>query len=311
MVATMTATTALLGLLGAGLAVGVLLIATGLRRTTASRAAQPSRWRTWLARHRDPKQVGRLVAAVLAGLAVSAVTGWLVGAILTALAVLSLPRILGADTDPQRTLERIEAIASWTEMLRDTLVAAAGLEQAILATAPTSPAAIREEITELAARLDGGERLAPSLRHLADQLRDPTADLVISALVLAAEHQARQLANLLGELASEAREQASMRMRVEAGRARTRTSVRVIVITTLSFAIGLMLLDRGYLAPYNSAFGQLMLLLVGCLFAAGFAWLARIARVREPERFLTKLSAIHTRGTDLDLDERVSEEARP
>jgi Flp pilus assembly protein TadB len=307
----MTATMALLGLLGAGLAVGVLLIAAGLRGTTTSRAAEPSRWQTWLARHRDPKQVGWLVAAVIAGLAVGAVTGWIVGAILTALAVLSLPRILGANTDHQRTLERIEAIASWTEMLRDTLVAAAGLEQAILATAPTSPAAIREEITELALRLQRGERLAPSLRHLADQLRDPTADLVISALVLAAEHQARQLANLLGELASEAREQASMRMRVEAGRARTRTSVRVIVITTLSFAIGLMLLDRGYLAPYNSAFGQVMLLFVGCLFATAFAWLARIARLRESERFLTELSAIRARDADhLDIDDLVSEESR-
>jgi Flp pilus assembly protein TadB len=308
MVATMTATAALLGLLGAGLAVGILLIVTGLRGTT-SRAAESSRWQTWLARHRNPKQVGRLAAAVIAGLVVGAVTGWVVGALLTALAVLSLPRILGAHTDPQRNLERIEAIASWTEMLRDTLVAAAGLEQAIRATAPTSPAAIREEITELAVRLARGERLAPCLRHLADQLRDPTADLVISALVLAAEHQARQLATLLGELANEAREQASMRMRVEAGRARTRTSVRVIVITTLSFAIGLMLLDRGYLAPYNSAFGQIMLLLVGCLFAAGFAWLAKIARLREPERFLTELSAIRAHDADLDI-ERDSEESR-
>ena len=45
--------------------------------------------------------------------------------------------------------------------------------------------------------LERGERLAPSLRNLADQLHDPTADLVISALVLAAEHQARQVADLL------------------------------------------------------------------------------------------------------------------
>jgi Flp pilus assembly protein TadB len=243
--------------------------------------------------------------AALFGLlgAVGAVTGWVVAAILTVLAVVGLPRILGSNVDHKRHLERIEAIAGWTEMLRDTLVAAAGLEQAILATAPACPEAIREEITELAVRLERGERLAPSLRHLADQLRDPTADLVISALVLAAEHQARQLADLLGELASEAREQASMRMRVEAGRARTKTSVRVIVITTLSFALGLVLLNRGYLAPYDSAFGQIMLLLVGALFAAAFAWLARIARLREPERFLTELGTIRPHDADVDVDD--------
>ncbi|HVV12107.1 type II secretion system F family protein [Amycolatopsis sp.] len=303
----MTTTAALFGLLGAGLAAGILLIWTGLRGRPPRGAPAPSRWRTWWAAHHDRKFVGALVGAVITGLAVGAVTGWVVGAILAALAVVSLPRILGAGSDHKRKLARIEAIASWTEMLRDTLVAAAGLEQAILATAPACPAAIREEIPELAVRLERGERLAPSLRRLADQLHDPTADLVVSALVLAAEHQARQLADLLGELAGEAREQASMRMRVEAGRARTRTSVRVIVITTLSFAIGLVLLNRGYLAPYDTGFGQIMLLLVGALFAGAFAWLARIGRLREPERFLTELSTIRTRNTAGDVGDLLAE----
>jgi uncharacterized membrane protein len=97
-------------------------------------------------------------------------------------------------------------------------------------------------------------------------------------------------------------------MRIEAGRARTRTSVRVIVITTLSFAIGLMLLNRGYLKPYDSAFGQIMLLIVGAMFAVAFTWLARIARLREPERFLTQLTAVRPRDAELDLDELLSEE---
>lgn len=300
----MTTTAALFGLLGAGLAAGILLIWAGLRSRTAH-PATPSRVTAWLAEHRDRKQVGWLVAAVLAGLAVGAVTGWVVGALLTVLAVVGIPRIFGANVDHKRHLGRIEAIAGWTEMLRDTLVAAAGLEQAIIATAKACPAAIREEITELAVRLERGERLAPSLRNLADELRDPTADLVISALVLAAEHQARQLADLLGELAGEAREQASMRMRVEAGRASTRTSVRVIVITTMSFVVGLVLLNRRYLAPYDSAFGQIMLVIVGALFAAAFVWLARIATLREPERFLTELATI--RPHDADADELLAQ----
>jgi Flp pilus assembly protein TadB len=299
-------TAVVFGLLGVGFAVGILITVVGVRGRPAD-TVTPLRLSTWLAIRQDPKQLGWLAAAVLNGLAVGAVTGWVVAAILTVLAVLALRRILGPNIDHKHHLDRIEAIAGWTEMLRDTLVAAAGLEQAILATAPSCPAAIREEITELAVRLERGERLAPSLRHLADQLRDPTADLVISALLLAAEHQARQLADLLGELASEAREQASMRMRVEAGRARTRTSVRVIVTTTLTFALGLVLLNRDYLAPYDSTFGQIMLLVVGGLFTIAFTWLARIAQLREPERFLTELGSIRSRETGLDADPRLSE----
>ena len=144
-------------------------------------------------------------------------------------------------------------------------------------------------------RIERGDKLPDALAGLADDLSDPTADLVVSALVLASQHQARQLAELLGELAIEAREQVSMRLRVEAGRARTRTSVRVIVATTLIFAAGLVVLNRGYLAPYDGAFGQIMLLAVGALFAVAFAWLARIARMSEPERFLTRPTAARAR----------------
>jgi Flp pilus assembly protein TadB len=82
---------------------------------------------------------------------------------------------------------------------------------------------------------------------------------------------------LLGSLAITARGQAAMRMRVEAGRARTRTSVRVIVATTVAFAVGVVVFNRAYLDVYNTAAGQAVLLVIGGLFAAGFAWLARIA----------------------------------
>lgn len=283
----MTTTTVLLSLLGAGAAAGVVLVIVGLRGQLHDPTA--SRRQGVRAMHFDQKTFGRLVVALLVGFGVGMFTGWAAGAVLSMVAVLGLPRILGSDVEHQRQLEGIEAIASWTEMLRDTLVAAAGLEQAILATAATCPAPVQNEITELAVKLERGERLAPVLRELAEQLHDPTADLVISALVLAAHHQARQLADLLGELAVEAREQATMRMRVDAGRSRTRTSVRVIVVTTILFAAGLVVFNRDYLSPFDSVFGQLVLLLVGALFVTAFAWLTKISRFREPERFLTGL----------------------
>jgi Flp pilus assembly protein TadB len=240
---TISATTALAALLGVGVGVGLLLVIIGWR------GVDPNRPRRALSRRsqtapRDQRRALRIGVAVAVGVLSGVATGWVVGAVLAGLAVWALPRVLGRDPEHGRRVARIEAIATWTEMLRDTLSAAAGLEQAILATAPLAPPAIRGEITDLAARIENGDRLAPSLRHLADQLADPTGDLVIAALVLAAEQQARQLGDLLGSLAHAAREQASMRMRVESGRARTRTSVRVIVGTTLCFAVAVVLLNR-------------------------------------------------------------------
>ena len=282
---TITFTTALAALLGVGVGVGLLLVIVGWRGVDPARPR-----RLQLCRRQDApgdqRQVLRIGLAVAVGLLAGLATGWVVGAVLAGLACWALPGVLGRDPEHARRVARIEAVATWTEMLRDTLSAAAGLEQAILATAPLSPPAIRAEITDLAGRIENGDRLASSLRALADQLVDPTGDLVIAALVLAAEQQARQLGDLLGSLAQAAREQAAMRMRVEAGRARTRTSVRVIVGTTIGFAVAVVLLNRPYLSAYDSPGGQIVLLGIGGLFCLGFGWLVRISRVTEPMRFL-------------------------
>jgi tight adherence protein B len=278
----------LFALLGAGLGCGLYLIIRGLRPGPMGR-------RVVLRLPRERHAV-RATAAIGAGAAGGVVTGWVVGGILITLAAWSLPTLLTRDTARARRIARIEAVATWTEMLRDTLAAAAGLEQAILASATVAPEALHDEITELAVRLERGHRLAPSLRQLADDLADPTADLVIAALLLAATQQARNLGDLLGSLAAAAREQASLRLRIEAGRARTRTSVRIIVTTTLTFAGLLVLLNRDYLTVYDSLTGQLVLLVIGGLFAVGFVALAKIATVDEPARLLPTTSELAPAG---------------
>jgi tight adherence protein B len=215
-----------------------------------------------------------------------------VAAFLAGLGAWFAPHVLFGDRTTAQRVARIEAVAVWTEMLRDTLASAAGLEQAIAATATAAPAPIRDQVQALAARIDRGERLAVALRRLADDLDDPTADLVVAALVLAAQHQARNLTDLLASLAHAARDQATMRLRVSAGRARVRTTVRIIVAVTLTMAAGLTLLNRPYLAAYGSPGGQLVLAAIGGVFALALAWLMRIARISDPPRVLTGLHAI-------------------
>ena len=262
-----------------------MLVVVGLRWNEAGLGE------TRLAAVRGRKFSERLAIAVGAGVLVAAVTQWPVGALLAAGAGFALPGLVGGREAAQAAIARTEAIAGWAEMLRDTIAAAAGLEQAIAATAPVAPAPIRAEVAELAARLQAREPLPLALRAFADRVEDPTADLVVSALVLAAERQARNLGVLLGALATAARDQATMRLRVDAGRARTRTAVRVVTVTTLAMAAGLAMLSRGYLDPYDDALGQLVLAFVGLCFGGAFWWLSRMARVPVPERFLVGRAA--------------------
>ena len=270
---------ALAALCGAGVGLGLVLVLAGWRGIDHPR-------RTWAqARPKVERANLRIGLAVGAAVIVGAATGWPVGALLAGLAGWGAPGLLGGAKGRAENVARIEAVAGWAEMLRDTMAGAAGLEQAVIATATVAPLAIRAEVVTLALRLEG-ERLVPSLRAFADEVADPTCDLVVAALILAAEHQAQRLGELLGSLAQAARDQATMRLRVEAGRARTRTSVRVIVGATGGLALGLAVLNRGYLAPYDTALGQLVLLLVGAVFASAFIWLSKMTRPTSVERFL-------------------------
>jgi Flp pilus assembly protein TadB len=122
--------------------------------------------------------------------------------------------------------------------------------------------------------------------QLAEDLADPTMDLVVSALCLAASGEAQDLAELLGSLAGAARDSATMRLKIDASRARVRTSVRIITSVTVLMALLLVLLNRTYLKPFDSAAGQGVLLVVFGCFGAALWWLASMSRYAAPERFL-------------------------
>ncbi|KAB8166550.1 hypothetical protein FH609_002490 [Streptomyces sp. 3MP-14] len=226
------------------------------------------------------------LAAVAAGLAALALTRWPVAGPLAAAAVWNLPRLNGGSAGEKETA-LIEAVAGWAEMLRDTLAAGAGLEQTITATASTAPDTIRPHVRALADELKAGAQLDLALRRLAQKLADPTADLVISVLILSARHQARQLAPRLGALAETARSQVEMRRRVSAAQARVRTTVRIVTGTTFAFIAGLVLFNREFLDPYNGVGGQAVLLLIAAIITIALVWLVRLGRIEAPAPFLT------------------------
>ena len=80
--------------------------------------------------------------------------------------------------------------------------------------------------------------------------------------------------------------------RVWVGRARTRTTVRVIAVVVVVFIAGLLAFDRAYLAPYDTALGQLVLLVIAGIFATSFVTMERMGRVAAPERFIGRRSAV-------------------
>lgn len=252
----------------AGTAVVVVAAARrGVAVTLRPRPAQASSRAERASRRR------RSAVAAAAGLVTFLVTRWPMSAPLTSLAVLGAPG-LGRSAG-RATIANLEAIASFTEMLRDTLAGAAGLSQALIATAPIAPLPLRPALGRLAQRLRSGVALPAALANLAVDLDDAAADPVVACLLLAATERAQRLADLLGALATATREEVTMRLGIEASRASAQTAVRMIT----GFSVGLLglmaLLARAYLAPYRSLDGQLVLCLVGAIYGLGL-WLMSI-----------------------------------
>jgi Flp pilus assembly protein TadB len=240
----------------------------------------------------------RSAVAVISGGLVLVVTRWPVMAAGAVLLVLAWRGLTGGAAEERAAMRDLEALAAWTESLRDTIAGAAGLEQAIPVSVRAAAPTLRPRLRTLVDRLHTRVPLPDALRGLADDLNDPSADLVVAALILNARLRGPGLRDVLSALAVSAREELDMRRRVEAERKATRRSVQIVVIVALAFAALLILFNRSYVREYDSALGQAVLVVVAGLFGAGFAWMRRLARFDTPVRLLAPARRAKEAGDD-------------
>lgn len=186
--------------------------------------------------------------------------------------------------------EIIEALAVWTEQLRDTIAGASGIEQAISVTSLTAPPLLRPFVERLAARL-GFSPLSDAVREFSEEVDHPLADFVAAALITASDNQVREMGPLLGHLSRSCRDDVSMRTRVWVARARTRSAVRIISVVVVVFVIGLFLLDPEYLAPYGTPTGALVACVVVAMFLGALESMRRLGRIDNPVRFVARREA--------------------
>jgi tight adherence protein B len=227
----------------------------------------------------------RLAVACAVGAVATVVTRWPVAFPIGVVAVLGLPTLF-RQTSGALSVAKLEAIATWTEMLHSTLAASAGLNQAIMATAPMSPLAIRRATMALAGRLQAGMYNRDALIQFAEEVADPSTDRVVCALILASSSRAQRLGDLLGALADSTREDVAARLRIETSRASSRSGIRTVIVFSVAFAAALAVLARSYLSPFGSPTGQVILVAIGALYAGGLILMVRMAKPPAPVRLL-------------------------
>lgn len=228
----------------------------------------------------------RLAVGIAVGLGVWWFTSWPVAGISLGLLAGLWDRVAGDPKAERAGILKLEALASWTESLRDTIAGAIGLEQAIPATAVNAGASIRSSLNLLVDRLRIREPLPDALVAFAEDLDDPSADVICSALVLNARLRGPGLRDVLTALASSTREELDMRRRIESGRRSIRRSVRIVLLIVVGVMGMLAVFNDNYVAPYETFLGQMVLLVVAVFFAGGLLWLRRLSMPEKLSRFL-------------------------
>jgi Flp pilus assembly protein TadB len=271
---------------GALLVGGFLTLLIGLRPTElASRT--PRRRRLWPVTKRFRLL---LLSGLGAGVVALLVTGWVLSLIVVPVAFVGLPTLLSSSSASAQ-INRLEGMEEWTRSLSGVLTVGVGLEQALVATLRSTPAAIAPEVTRLVARLRARWVTEDALRAFADELDDATGDLVAANLILGARRRGAGLASVLEGLAESVASDVRARRQVEADRAKPRATARSVTLISVGVLV-VLAVSGTYVEPYRSPLGQVILIALLSAYVATLIWMKRMAIGRPLPRFLSPDSEI-------------------
>jgi len=229
-----------------------------------------------------------LAGSALGGVLVWLLSGWVLAVVVFPLLVVGVPLLLSSP--PTATdVDRLTAVEQWTRGMSGVLTVGSGIEHAIIASLGSAPEPVAPVVGTLVARLNARWPTEAALRAFADDLNDATGDLVAATLILGAQRRGPGLAAVLDDLAATVAEEVRIRRGIEADRAKPRTTARWVTILTL-VVLGVLALDREYIAPYKTPVGQLALLVFLSMYAGCLLWLRRMTRGAPTPRFLPAAS---------------------
>lgn len=277
-------------LAGALVVGGLIAVVVGLRPSPI--VERPSRPRKVCTVTRQTRML--LLGGLAAGIVGYLVTGWVLALVIVPVAFVGLPILLSSSSAAQR-IERLEAMEEWTRSLSGVLTVGVGLEQALVATFRSTPAAIAPEVTRLVARLRARWVTEDALRAFADELDDATGDLVAANLILGSRRRGAGLASVLEGLAESVAADVRARRQVEADRAKPRATARWVTLISVGVLV-ILAVSGTYVEPYQSPLGQVILVALLAMYVATLVWMKRMAIGRAMPRFLAPVPVTRERA---------------
>jgi len=225
----------------------------------------------------------RILGATGAATVLFAISGWPVVAGFGAVGGWFAITLKNAKRERKAAIERVDAIATWVESIRDNISGAAGLQQALRNSGNHVPEPIRAEVRDLVLRLQH-ESVVPSLRRFAADIAHPTADMTVGCLILASTRSAGSLAGVLANTAQAARDNAAMMRQVEASRVASQSQAKLVGGIAGAMSLFIVLSQGEFVDPYDSFVGQIALFFMCAAVAGSVLSMYRLARPVPPIR---------------------------
>lgn len=213
-------------------------------------------------------------------------------AVIAGAAVVLWPLVAGGGKAERAELAKLEALAQWTESLRDLAQKGAGLESVIPKTAVTASDVLAVPLRHLSSRLSVRVPLPQALTLFADEVDHDRADLVVGALALAARQRKGQLSRVLSALSASLRDELEQRTKVM----RERNVIRREAAQVAGLSAGLVIAASFFAPPSLPASTTTAAQLLPVALAVGFFFVFTLVRkLAEPEkkpRFLSSASDV-------------------
>lgn len=276
--------TPLLAALSGALMVAGALVGVQAWRKHPPRPVRPQRVRRQRGSRLSPRGRRLLLIGLAVGVVIATVTGWVAAVVVVPAVVVGLPYLLSAPP-ADAEVRRLEAMEEWVRSVSGVLTVGVGLEQAIVTSLRSTPEPIRPEVSRLVGRIRARWGTVAALRLFADELNDPTGDLIAANLILGAQRRGAGLATVLDALAESVGDDVRARREIEADRAKPRSNARLITLISVG-VLGFLALSGDYVAPYRTPFGQALLVVLLAMYAGALLWMRKMSQGKPMPRFI-------------------------
>ncbi|WP_426990776.1 type II secretion system F family protein [Pseudarthrobacter sp. Y6] len=271
-----------------GIGFGILWIILEFTRTPGQSRPTSNRLSPWarLRQRLGPGQALALVLGIAGGLLLFARTGWLVTLVAVPAAALLLPPLFSTSKQIKE-IAQLEALESWARSLSGLLgTGSTTLTGAVVSSLPNAPEAIRPQLNNLVVRLNSRWSHKRAFKALANELNDPTADLLAAHLILASKIKVSGLQDALDDLAQTIFEEIRQRREIDAARETNRTTAKWVTIFTVGAMVAAATFLADFFSVYQTPIGQGILTLIIGAYAVALKWMHSLTKPDLPPRIL-------------------------